>query len=104
MLGDLYSAEQQLVDALPKMASTAHSYALREAFETHLNETHTHVERLERAFADVGIRFAPSKTSRAMQGLLADGEDAATRSEGDLATAEEPQAEEPAYAQEPLQA
>jgi ferritin-like metal-binding protein YciE len=131
----------------------------------------------------MGIRFAPSKTSRAMQGLLADGEDlvgatgdsvaidaaligvaqrvehyeiagygtarslagelgldttsslldqtldeegkanklliklasggllssginrlAATRSEGDLATAEEPQAEEPAYAQEPLQA
>jgi ferritin-like metal-binding protein YciE len=37
VLGDLYSAEQQLVDALPKLASTAHSYALREAFETHLN-------------------------------------------------------------------
>ena len=45
-LGDLQSAEQQLVEALPRLAAAAHSYALREAFETHLAETRLHVERL----------------------------------------------------------
>lgn len=71
-LGNLYSAEQQLVEALPDMASKAHSYALREAFETHLEETRRHVERLEQVFGDMGIRFAPSQTSHAMHGLLQD--------------------------------
>jgi len=70
VLGELYSAEQQLVEALPNMASAAHSYELREAFESHLVETRSHVERLEQAFADMGIRFAPSKTCKAMQGLV----------------------------------
>ena len=74
-LGELHSAEQQLVEALPKMASAAHSYELREAFESHLKETRSHVERLEQAFADMGIRFAPSKTCQAMLGLLQDSDD-----------------------------
>jgi ferritin-like metal-binding protein YciE len=73
-LGDLYSAEQQLVEALPNMASAAHSYALREAFESHLEETRTHVERLEQAFTDMGIRFAPSKRCHAMEGLIQDSQ------------------------------
>jgi ferritin-like metal-binding protein YciE len=71
-LGDLYSAEQQLVEALPNMASAANSYELREAFESHLEETRTHVERLEQAFTDMGIRFAPSKRCHAMEGLIQD--------------------------------
>ena len=74
-LGDLYSAEQQLVEALPKMASAANSYELRGFFESHLQETRTHVERLDQVFADMGIRFAPSKTCHAMQGLLQDSDD-----------------------------
>jgi len=74
-LGDLYSAEQQLIEALPKMASAANSYELREAFEAHLEETRTHVERLEQAFADMEIRFTPSNTSNAMHGLLQDSDD-----------------------------
>lgn len=74
-LGDLYSAEKQLVEALPNMASAANSYALREAFESHLKETRAHVERLDEAFADMGIRFAPSKTCQAMAGLIQDSND-----------------------------
>jgi len=74
-LGALYSAEQQLIEALPKMASAANSYELREAFEAHLEETRTHVERLQQAFADMEIRFNPSKTCNAMHGLLQDSDD-----------------------------
>ena len=44
---DLYSAENQLVKALPKMAKAAASPELQEAFQTHLEETKGHVQRLE---------------------------------------------------------
>ncbi|MGZ4386253.1 MAG: YciE/YciF ferroxidase family protein [Gaiellaceae bacterium] len=74
-LGDLYSAEQQLVEALPRMASAANSYELREAFEANLEEARTHVERLEQVFADRGIRFTSSNTCNAMHGLLQDSDD-----------------------------
>jgi ferritin-like metal-binding protein YciE len=74
-LGDLYSAEQQLVEALPKLAAAAHSYELREAFESHLEETRVHVERLQQAFAEMSIRFIPKKISMAMQGLIEEGDD-----------------------------
>ncbi len=74
-LGDLYSAEKQLVDALPKMAAAARSYELREALESHLAETMHHVERLDQAFADMGIRFAPTKTCEAMKGLIKETDD-----------------------------
>lgn len=47
---DLYDAEKQLTKALPKMARTAASEGLREAIETHLEETRGHVSRLERVF------------------------------------------------------
>jgi ferritin-like metal-binding protein YciE len=74
-LGDLYSAEKQLVEALPNMAAAAHSYELREALESHLEETNHHVERLDRAFAELGIRFAPTTTCQAMKGLIDEGDD-----------------------------
>lgn len=47
---DLYNAEKQLTKALPKLAKAATSDELREAFESHLEETEGHVTRLERAF------------------------------------------------------
>lgn len=47
---DLYNAEKQLVKALPKMAKGAASDELREAFESHLDETEGQVTRLERVF------------------------------------------------------
>ena len=49
-LRDLYSAETQLVKALPKLAKASSSNQLREAFEEHLRQTSDHVSRLERIF------------------------------------------------------
>jgi Uncharacterized protein conserved in bacteria len=73
-LRDLYSAETQLVEALPKMASAAMSSQLKEAFTTHLEETERHVTRLEEIFDALGEE--PSgETCKAMEGLIAEGED-----------------------------
>ena len=52
-LKDLYSAENQLVKALPKMAKAASSDELREGFEKHLQQTKGHVQRLEKIFPRV---------------------------------------------------
>jgi ferritin-like metal-binding protein YciE len=70
-LRDVLSAEKQLVKALPKMAKKASSDALREAFESHLEETKDHVERVTQAFDDTG-KAARAKTCEAMEGLLAE--------------------------------
>ena len=71
-LRDLYSAENQLLKALPKMAKGASSDELKEAFENHLAETETHVERLERIFK--GLEENPKgKTCHAMKGLIEEG-------------------------------
>jgi ferritin-like metal-binding protein YciE len=71
-LRDLYSAENQLLKALPKMAKGAASDELKEAFENHLAETETHVERLERIFK--GLEENPKgKTCHAMKGLIEEG-------------------------------
>jgi ferritin-like metal-binding protein YciE len=68
-LGDLYDAEKQLVAALPKVATAAHSDELRKAFQEHLDETRGHVERLEQIFGDLGIPM-PTETCEAMHGLI----------------------------------
>jgi len=69
---DLYNAENQLLKALPKMAKRASTPELKEAFESHLEETRTHVERLEEIFAKLGKK--PSgKTCKAMKGLVEEG-------------------------------
>jgi ferritin-like metal-binding protein YciE len=73
-LGDLYDAEKQLLAALPKMAGAANADELREAFETHLQETRGHVERLERIFSDIGMPM-PTEQCKAMRGLVAEGEE-----------------------------
>ncbi|HWB22432.1 MAG TPA: ferritin-like domain-containing protein [Gaiellaceae bacterium] len=74
-LADLYSAEQQLVEALPKMALASHSYELREAFESHLEETKGHVQRLEEAFGELGFKAVPEQTCKAMRGLVQEAGD-----------------------------
>ena len=71
-LRDLYNAEQQLVKALPKMAKGASSEELQEAFEKHLEQTKTHVERLEEVFQDIGEK-PKGKTCQAMKGLIEEG-------------------------------
>jgi ferritin-like metal-binding protein YciE len=53
MLKDLYSAEKQLVKALPKMAKAALSPDLQRAFQNHLKQTEGHVDRIERIFSDM---------------------------------------------------
>jgi ferritin-like metal-binding protein YciE len=73
-LRDLYSAESQLVKALPKMAKAASSESLREAFEGHLEETRGHVERLQQ-IAEM-LEFKPGgKKCKAMEGLIEEGKE-----------------------------
>jgi len=74
-LKDLYDAEQRLTKALPKMASAAKNPALKQAFESHLTETQNHVTRLEQAFKSLG-QSPQSVTCQAMQGLIAEGQEA----------------------------
>ncbi|PTA68885.1 ferritin-like domain-containing protein [Deinococcus arcticus] len=71
-LRDLYSAETQLVEALPKMAQAAANPQLQQGFVKHLAQTQQQVQRLETVFADLGE--APGgHTCKAMQGLIAEG-------------------------------
>lgn len=71
-LKDIYDAEHQLLKALPKMAKAANSAKLKKAFEDHLAETETHVERLEEVFEIFGKK--PTKKScKAMKGLVEEG-------------------------------
>ena len=57
-LRDLYSAENQLVKALPQMAESASSDELKQAFEDHLEQTREHLERLEEIFHRLGEKPA----------------------------------------------
>lgn len=74
-LKDLYSAEKQLVKALPKVATAASDPTLKEGLLAHLEETKQHVIRLETIFARLD-QPAKAKTCQAMKGLLAEGEEA----------------------------
>ncbi len=71
---DLLHAENQLVAALPKMADAAKNPKLREAFEKHLAQTQTQVERLKQAFELLGSEAEP-KPCRAMAGLIEEGQE-----------------------------
>ncbi len=73
-LKDLYSAENQLTKALPKMASAASDEKLKEGFETHLDQTHEHIERLNRVM-ELLEATPKGKTCMAMKGLVAEGEE-----------------------------
>ena len=71
-LRDLYSAENQILKALPKMAKAASAPELKEGFQTHLNETKDQVARLERIFEKLG-QSPKGKRCKAMEGLLEEG-------------------------------
>jgi ferritin-like metal-binding protein YciE len=71
-LRDLYSAETQLVKALPKMANAASSKDLRAGFEEHLGQTKEHVARLERILKALG-ESAKGKKCKGMEGLIKEG-------------------------------
>src|SRR3546814_10319752 len=68
-LQDIYHAEKQLVRAHPKMAKAASSSELKQAFESHLEETKGQVERLEQVFQHLDKR-SRGKRCEAMEGLV----------------------------------
>lgn len=73
-LKDIYYAERKILRALPKMARAAQSEELKQAFQTHREETEVHKERLEQVFEMIGKR--PSgKTCPAIDGIIEEGEE-----------------------------
>jgi ferritin-like metal-binding protein YciE len=71
-LKDLFSAENQLVKALPKMAKAASNAALKAGFEEHLEQTKAHVERLNQIGEKLGKKLTGHKC-KAMEGLVEEG-------------------------------
>ena len=71
-LKDLYSAENQLVKALPKMAKAANNEELADGFTQHLEETKGHVERLDSIAKKLDIKLTGHKC-KAMEGLIEEG-------------------------------
>jgi ferritin-like metal-binding protein YciE len=68
-LRDIYSAEKQLVSALPKVAKKAHAPELAAAIRTHLAQTEQHVQRLEQVFQELG-ESPKGVTCKGMKGLI----------------------------------
>jgi len=73
-LKDIYYAERKILKALPKMAKAAQSGELKAAFEKHLDQTQTHVERLQQVFEILGKR-AQGKTCEAIEGIISEGDE-----------------------------
>jgi ferritin-like metal-binding protein YciE len=73
-LQDLYSAEQQITKALPKMAKHASSEKLSQAFEEHLAMTQEQITRLDQIFEELGEKPG-GHTCKAMEGLVKEGEE-----------------------------
>jgi len=69
-LKEIYSAEKQLIDALPLMAKAAYHEDLQDAFEFHSQQTKRHAERLEKVFSRLNIEKSDVHTSEAMKGLI----------------------------------
>ncbi len=73
-LKDLYSAETQLVKALPKMAKAATNEDLKAGFEEHLEQTKGQVDRLDEIAEMLDVKLTGHKC-KAMEGLIAEGSD-----------------------------
>jgi ferritin-like metal-binding protein YciE len=73
-LKDVYDAEHQLIEALPKMRDKATDAKLKQAFDKHLGETQNHARRLEQVFQSMG-KSAERKTCQAMKGIIREAED-----------------------------
>ena len=72
-LKDIYYAERKILKNLPRMAKATESGELRQAFETHREETQGQIERIEQVFEMLGKR-ASGKTCEAINGILEEGE------------------------------
>ena len=75
-LKDLYSAEKQLVEALPDIAEAASSSDLKDAVAEHLEETRGHVRRLEQVFEAIGMT-PKAEHCDGMEGLISEGSEVA---------------------------
>jgi len=73
-LKDLYSAEKQILQALPKMVKKASNPQLKAGFEEHLRQTEEQVKRLERIFEALG-KSGRGKKCKGMEGLLEEGKE-----------------------------
>jgi ferritin-like metal-binding protein YciE len=82
-LKDLYSAEQQLVKALPKLVKNAESQKLSDAFASHLDETKNQVTRLEQIFQDLGENLKGKKCV-GIQGIIEEGAETIDEFEGSV--------------------
>jgi ferritin-like metal-binding protein YciE len=80
-IADVYSAEQQLIKALPKMANAAQSEDLREAFESHLEETQEQSRRLEEAIEALDATMKRKKCM-AMEGLIKEADEMMSEHKG----------------------
>ena len=73
-LKDIYSAEKQLIKALPKMAEAAESKDLRAAFEKHLEQSRVHLQRIEEIARD--LKSSPvGEKCKGMEGLIKEGKE-----------------------------
>jgi ferritin-like metal-binding protein YciE len=79
-LKDLYSAEKQILKALPKIVRATTTDTLRAALEDHLEETEGHVERLEEIFEYLDMKPGRKKC-KGMEGLLKEGDEHFTEQE-----------------------
>ena len=73
-LKDLYSAENQIIKALPKMIKGSESAELKRAFERHLEETKRQVERLNQIGEELGMKMT-GKKCKGMEGLIEEGKE-----------------------------
>ena len=73
-LKDMYDAEQQITEALPKMEKAARSAELKDGFRTHLRQTEEHIARLERIFEMMGKK-PTKKKCKGMAGLIKEGDE-----------------------------
>lgn len=83
-LSDVYSAESQLLKALPKMVKAAQSPQLRDALSLHLSQTEQHVERVKQVFELFG-KPARAKKCEAMEGLIEEAKDEMSDNKGTVA-------------------
>jgi ferritin-like metal-binding protein YciE len=83
-LGDLYSAENQLIKALPKMAKAAQSQELKDAFSAHLGETENHVERLQQVF-EIFSKPPRGRKCKGMEGLIDEAKEVISENKGTAA-------------------
>lgn len=83
-LQDVYDAEQQITQALPKMANAASTPELKDAFNKHLQQTRGQIDRLDEIFRDLDMNPG-GKRCKGMQGLIEEGEEV-LKANGDAKT------------------